>query len=141
MQLLLTNIRGNLQLHLETLRIFTFLASGNEQHSARLIANLALPFMIDSLSHPENAIVLEATWGIANLLGDSDRHRIELIAHGIIPIFLRILESSLKVDNRERTSSIVWALSNICRGKPLQSYAVCRPILLAFGRNYAFLAD
>jgi hypothetical protein len=75
-QLLLANIRGNLQLHLEALRIFTFLASGNEQQSARLIADGALPFMIASLSHLEHAIVLEATWGIANLLGDSDGHRI-----------------------------------------------------------------
>jgi hypothetical protein len=50
-----------------------------------------------------------------------------------------MLQSALEADNKERTASIVWALSNICRGKPLQSYAVCRPILMSFADNYAMV--
>jgi hypothetical protein len=128
-QLLPAHIKGNRQLHLETLRVFTFLASGSEVESAQLIREGALPFLLAALDDDEHAIALEGTWAIANLMGDSNENRHVCMGYGIIDTLLRLMPTAT---HQERYASLVWALSNICRGKPLQEYAVVRPILMVF---------
>jgi hypothetical protein len=72
---IINNIKGNNQLRLESLRILTFMASGNTIQSNKLISNGGMDFIIESLDSEIRSIELEAIWSIANILGDSVENR------------------------------------------------------------------
>lgn len=62
----------------------------------------------------------KAIWGIGNISGDSVASRDKIISYGAVDLLVKLL-------NRTIDESIVkqglWALSNLCRGKPLPAFS------------------
>eukprot|EP00339_Tiarina_fusa_P001100 CAMPEP_0117055134 /NCGR_PEP_ID=MMETSP0472-20121206/38213_1 /TAXON_ID=693140 ORGANISM="Tiarina fusus, Strain LIS" /NCGR_SAMPLE_ID=MMETSP0472 /ASSEMBLY_ACC=CAM_ASM_000603 /LENGTH=544 /DNA_ID=CAMNT_0004770997 /DNA_START=55 /DNA_END=1689 /DNA_ORIENTATION=+ len=86
----------------------------------------AVPPLITLLRH-ENADVREqATWCLGNIAGDNREFRDYLLKEGIVaPLVLNIEQPA----TMSLLNNMVWALSNLCRGKPVPDLALLAPAI------------
>eukprot|EP00547_Thalassionema_nitzschioides_P016680 CAMPEP_0194251788 /NCGR_PEP_ID=MMETSP0158-20130606/26194_1 /TAXON_ID=33649 /ORGANISM="Thalassionema nitzschioides, Strain L26-B" /LENGTH=548 /DNA_ID=CAMNT_0038989023 /DNA_START=58 /DNA_END=1704 /DNA_ORIENTATION=+ len=88
------------------------------------------PNAIDYLSkllRSENADVREqCAWCLGNIAGDCPQYRDAVISHGALESLRMNLNEPA---NESLLANVVWAVSNLCRGKPKPNLADVSPIL------------
>ena len=80
-------------------------------------------------------LFLQVVWGLGNIAGDSVAYRDLILAfHTVVPTLLSALEHTT---TNSTVRSIIWTLSNLCRG-PRLNYQSIRNVYLVF-LNYITL--
>ncbi len=134
----------NPRLQFEAAWALTNICSGTSEHVEALVACGALPALVDLLPRPEsgsesaarapkpgtvNDVEEQAIWALGNISGDSVRCRDQVLATSALAALVHKLKdhgAGLPI-SLQRTAA--WALSNLCRGKPLPALASIRPAL------------
>lgn len=101
--------------------MITNVAAGDSRHTDVCISSGALPLLLEMLdSSPSLDVIEQSIWALGNVAGDSVRHRDQLLSLGVLP---RILAAHERYPHRlSLVRNSVWALSNLCRGRPSPAF-------------------
>ncbi|EAR83119.1 importin subunit alpha (macronuclear) [Tetrahymena thermophila SB210] len=106
-------------LQLEASWCLTNIASGTTHQTQSIIDKGAIPLFCKLLLSPFQDIAEQAIWAIGNISGDCSVYRDMILkCDGLKPL-VNIL---LNTNDRKTIKHGSWALSNLCRGRPLPDY-------------------
>lgn len=79
----------------------------------------AIPQLVHLLKSPYPIVAEQALWAIGNIAGDSPRNRdLVLDQNGLVNLSELVINSM----NKNIIKHGTWAISNLCRGKPLPEF-------------------
>lgn len=104
----------------------TNIASGSHMHADALVARGIVPLIYMLLESPDADVREQAAWLTANITGDSAKLRDVFLQTSGLSSLLKVLGDSPRPSLVKVT---IWAVSNLCRGRPAPDYAVVRPAL------------
>jgi importin subunit alpha-1 len=107
--------RENPQIQFEAAWILTNVASGNSEQTMALIQGGAVKLLVNLLENPIENIKEQSIWALGNIAGDSPHCRNNVLEDGILEPLLKQLFSSNRISFLRNS---IWAISNLCRGKP-----------------------
>lgn len=110
-------------LQLEAAWTLTNISSGTSGQCQCVVDRGALPAFVELLKSPYSVLIEQAVWGIANLAGDNIKNRNELIDLDVLQL---LLSSVKRKDEEYLTKKAVWAICNLCRGKPYVKFTIVR---------------
>jgi len=129
------------RLLLEATWILSNLTSGTTKQTQMILDHGAIPVLI-RLSKSSNREVREQIiWVLGNIAGDSSQFRDCLIHAGAVNPFIKIMEESLSAEDQALIKHGTWALSNLCRGKPLPPFYAVKNTIPIFARVIATQED
>jgi importin subunit alpha-6/7 len=118
---------SNPQLQLEAAWCLTNIASGSSEETAAIVKEGAISnfiALLDTTTFDE--IKEQVIWGLGNIAGNNVEFR-DLVLHaGALGPLCRQINDSSKLTTLRNAA---WALSNLCRGKPIPPLPVTREIL------------
>ena len=102
----------------------TNIASGTSDHTAHVVALGTVPIFIQFLSHPNPEIRDQCIWALGNIAGEGPEYRDMLLESHIMHPLLTNLDKELNSPNSriQLIRNATWALSNLCRGRPVPSW-------------------
>lgn len=111
----LTNT-SNPTLQFEAAWALTNIASGSSEQTRVVVESEAVPVLVALAGSgaATDEVREQAVWALGNVAGDSARCRDAVLAAGLLPPLLDILN---KYSRLSMTRNAVWTLSNLCRGK------------------------
>lgn len=112
----------------------TNIASGSPEQTQHVVELGTIPIFIKYLQHHNPELRDQCIWALGNIAGDCPQMRDMVLSHNIMYPLLTNINSEL--DSTFPKVSIVrnatWALSNLCRGRPVPNWnevVVALPIL------------
>ena len=125
------DIHDNPQLQFEAAWTLTNVASGTSEHTMFVIQNNAVPRFIQLLQTPNEDLREQSVWALGNIAGDSSRCRDYVLGLNAVNPLMQIASSTNSRISMVRNA--IWAISNLCRGKPvpdLNQVGVLLPMLV-----------
>ena len=135
------------ELQFEAAWVLTNIASGTSKHTKLVVACGAIPPLVQLLSSPTLEVRDQAVWTLGNIAGDSAACRDAVLKSGAFQQLLRLAAPYLGTGSLSGTTrgtasgtalvalrNIVWAISNLCRGKPAPDFRIvgeALPVLAA----------
>jgi hypothetical protein len=110
----------------------TNIASGTKEQTKCVIDNGAIPLFAGLLASTNKEVKEQAVWALGNIAGDSAGFRDEVLRAGALP---RLMQCCAPTGPNGQYSSMtmlrnaVWALSNLCRGKPQPHFDAIKPLI------------
>lgn len=102
----------------------TNIASGNPEQTQHVVELGTVPIFIQFLQHHNHEIRDQCIWALGNIAGDCPAMRDMVLSNNIMYPLLTNINNEL--DSTFPTLSIIrnatWALSNLCRGRPLPNW-------------------
>jgi importin subunit alpha-1 len=115
----------------EALWAITNICSGTSAHVQVAISCGAMNVLLAALRSPQEEVREQAVWGIGNIAGDSPQMRDFVIGSGVVPVFIEIVTTGSRVS---MLRNVVWASSNLCRGKPQPPRHLVAPLVPVMSR-------
>lgn len=98
---------------------------------------------IQLLGSPNEDVREQSIWALGNIAGDSPDCRDYVLNNGVLPPLIQIITQAPKISILRNAT---WALSNLCRGKPIPKFEQVSPALpvlsqLLFNSDEEVLTD
>ncbi|CAG9578308.1 putative importin alpha [Leishmania major strain Friedlin] len=119
------------ELQFESAWALTNIAAGTSENTMMLVACGAIPRFVALLGSPNADCRDQSAWAIGNLSGEGAACRDEALSHGAMVALLNVL--SVKEQPIHVLRNATWAVSNLCRCKPLpplERVAIALPTLV-----------
>ncbi|KAK7194229.1 importin alpha [Novymonas esmeraldas] len=119
------------ELQFESAWALTNIAAGTSENTMMLVACGAIPRFVALLSSPNADCRDQSAWAIGNLSGEGAACRDEALNHNAMTALLNVL--SVREQPIHVLRNATWAVSNLCRCKPLpllQRVAIALPTLV-----------
>lgn len=113
-------------LQYESCWALTNIASGSHEHAEALVLRGIVPHIYRLLESPDDTVKEQAAWLAANITGDSAALRDTVLQTAGLERLLKVMGNNPPQSVAKVT---IWAVSNLCRGKPAPKYERVRPAL------------
>lgn len=113
------------ELQFEAAWALTNVASSNYTSAVADFPN-AIDYLSKLLRSENSEVREQCAWCLGNIAGDSPQYRDAVISHGAVESMKMNLTQPA---NQSLLGNVVWAVSNLCRGKPKPNLAHISPIL------------
>jgi hypothetical protein len=114
------NYMSYTKVQLESAWILTNISSGEAADTEYAVKLDIIPKFIDLIRHPDDEMSEQVLWGLANISGDSQLFRDQLLNNNILFVLIdHINGQEIKINY---VRNMAWLLSNLCRGKPYPPY-------------------
>jgi len=104
-------------LQLEAAWSLTNIVSGTVDQTQIVVDKGAIPWFIKLLGSKNPMLEEQAIWALGNIAGDSSAKRDLLLKLGVLQPLLSVIGRSNV--NKAVVKQGIWAISNLCRGRPL----------------------
>jgi len=115
------------RLMIETSWIATNIVSRESEHVNYLVGLDIIPRAINLLEHPHETVRDNALWILANLSGESLMFRDDILKRGVVAKLEYLLNTT--TGSSDCAATVVWLISNLCRGKPFPDFPSIAPFL------------
>lgn len=82
--------------------------------------------------------IYKAIWALGNIAGDCNTFRDRLLEYGAL---LPLVEVVQNTDKPNILKHGIWAISNLCRGRPLPPFELVNPALYVFAKAIEVTKD
>lgn len=103
------------------------IVSRESEHTNYLVGLDIIPRAISLLEHPHEAVRDNALWILANLSGESLMFRDDILKRGVVAKLEYLLSTT--PGSSDTAVTVVWLMSNLCRGKPFPDFPTIAPFL------------
>lgn len=94
--------------------ILTNICSGTTEQTRVVVDNGALPKLVNLVSSPDPRVCEQAVWALGNVIGDNERYRDLVIAHGFVSALMNLIRPDLEIGFLRNAT---WVIVNLCRNK------------------------
>jgi len=101
----------------------TNLCSGTTEQTEYCIDNGGITAFLNLLKIENLEVAEQSIWGLGNIAGDSSQFRDIILNQNGVELLVNALKNDSNVSLRRNG---VWALSNLCRGKPLPNLSLIK---------------
>jgi hypothetical protein len=133
-----------IKLQFEAAWAATNIASADSKFTRRLVDDRGVYAFVELIKNSrDKAAIDQAIWGLGNIAGDCPEFRDAVLETGVLTFIL----GNLKKFPSNIRRNAVWAVSNMCRGKPSPQWSFVEPCLLPLAqlmreeRDYEILVD
>ena len=109
--------------------VLTNISSGTSEQTRYVADSGGIAAFAELMMIPEDSIREQAIWALGNIAGDCVELRDRVLSTGVMIPLCECLRNWKKIEFEPMVRTGVWALSNMCRGKPSPLFSFLRPAL------------